>query len=277
MLSWLVRGRFTYANVASTFALVFAMSGGALAAKHYLLTSTSQIKPSVLTALKGRSGPHGATGATGAQGPAGPTGPQGTAGAGTAGAAGANGTSVTSGVLPSGNASCKEGGSEFVSASGKTFACNGAKGKEGPAGPEGVCSTSSCVLPAGTTETGVWGTGTPLAKKASTGGTGLAIPISFPIPLANEVKGSNVHIFEGETIPAGCTGEVVEGIVTHLGAESGSFCVYVRFNTELPASGLETFDPEAAEPGTGRSGTLLVNTIIGEEGALAFGTWAVTG
>ncbi|HEX2701912.1 MAG TPA: hypothetical protein VHM72_00585 [Solirubrobacteraceae bacterium] len=69
--------RLTYANVAATVALVLAMSGGAFAASRYLLTSTKQIKPSVLAKLKGSRGPagtagtpgtHGATGATGATG-----------------------------------------------------------------------------------------------------------------------------------------------------------------------------------------------------------------
>jgi hypothetical protein len=55
----------------ATFALVFAMSGGALAAHHYLITSTKQIKPSVLKSLKGNTGKTGNTGAPGAQGPAG--------------------------------------------------------------------------------------------------------------------------------------------------------------------------------------------------------------
>jgi hypothetical protein len=74
----ILRKRITYANVAATLALVFAMSGGAWAAKHYLVTSTKQIKPSVLKALKGKAGPKGATGAAG---PAGPAGPAGAAGA----------------------------------------------------------------------------------------------------------------------------------------------------------------------------------------------------
>ena len=42
----------TYANVAATLALVFAMSGGAPAANHYLITSTNQISPKVLKELK---------------------------------------------------------------------------------------------------------------------------------------------------------------------------------------------------------------------------------
>ena len=43
-----MREKITYANVAATLALVFAMSGGALAAKHYLVTKTNQISPTVL-------------------------------------------------------------------------------------------------------------------------------------------------------------------------------------------------------------------------------------
>jgi hypothetical protein len=79
-----MRRHLTYANVVATLALVFAMSGGALAAKHYLVTSTKQIKPSVLKTLRGKTGPrgaagaNGATGATGATGPGGPAGPSGT-------------------------------------------------------------------------------------------------------------------------------------------------------------------------------------------------------
>jgi hypothetical protein len=61
----------SYANVAATLALVFAMSGGALAARHYLVNSTKQISPKVLKKLKGRAGPQGATGPQGKEGPQG--------------------------------------------------------------------------------------------------------------------------------------------------------------------------------------------------------------
>jgi hypothetical protein len=43
--------RLTYANVTATLALLFSMSGGALAANHYLINSTRQINPRVLRAL----------------------------------------------------------------------------------------------------------------------------------------------------------------------------------------------------------------------------------
>jgi hypothetical protein len=74
------RRHLNYANVVATLALVFAMSGGALAAKHYLINSTKQIKPSVLKSLKGNSGKTGAAGPGGPAGPAGPAGPGGPAG-----------------------------------------------------------------------------------------------------------------------------------------------------------------------------------------------------
>jgi hypothetical protein len=73
----------SYANVVATLALVFAMSGGALAAKHYLVNSSKQINPKVLRQLKGAAGPPGSPGATGGKGPAGPkgeTGPKGDTG-----------------------------------------------------------------------------------------------------------------------------------------------------------------------------------------------------
>jgi hypothetical protein len=72
-----MRSRFNYANVTATLALFFAMSGGALAAKHYLINSTKQINPKVLRALKGNMGPTGASGLTGKEGPAGKEGPPG--------------------------------------------------------------------------------------------------------------------------------------------------------------------------------------------------------
>jgi hypothetical protein len=70
-----MRRHLNYANVIATLALFFAMSGGALAAKHYLINSTKQINPKVIKKLKGNTGPRGATGATG------PIGPQGKEGA----------------------------------------------------------------------------------------------------------------------------------------------------------------------------------------------------
>ncbi|MFL5831119.1 MAG: hypothetical protein ACJ76X_14490 [Solirubrobacteraceae bacterium] len=82
-----------YAEVAATLALVLAMGGGALAAGHYLITSSKQIKPSVLRHLRGARGPRGAVG---------PKGPAGLAGgAGSPGAGGLPGAGV-GGIFGSG-------------------------------------------------------------------------------------------------------------------------------------------------------------------------------
>jgi Collagen triple helix repeat (20 copies) len=101
---WLrsIRRHLSYANVAATMALLFAMGGSALAADHfvasstktesteftpqpkskefnYVITSIGQISPKVQAELKatekaGRAGPAGATGSPGPPGPSGATG-----------------------------------------------------------------------------------------------------------------------------------------------------------------------------------------------------------
>jgi hypothetical protein len=75
-----MKPRLTYANVAATLALILATSGTAIAAKHYIITSTRQIKPSVLRQLRGKAGPAGHQGPGGPAGPPGPQGPGGAAG-----------------------------------------------------------------------------------------------------------------------------------------------------------------------------------------------------
>ncbi|MGO9489674.1 MAG: hypothetical protein ACLQBB_11665 [Solirubrobacteraceae bacterium] len=72
-----MRKHLTYANLTATLALVFAMSGGALAASHYLINSTHQINPKVLGQLRGARGRTGAVGSIGPVGPQGVTGPPG--------------------------------------------------------------------------------------------------------------------------------------------------------------------------------------------------------
>lgn len=61
------------ASAVALVVLFFALGGTALAAKHYLITSTGQIKPSVLSKLRGNTGPAGPVGPQGTQGPAGPS------------------------------------------------------------------------------------------------------------------------------------------------------------------------------------------------------------
>ena len=77
------RRRVSYANVVATLALIAAIGGGTAwaAAHHYKITSTNQIKPSVLQKLRGANGNNGANGSPGATGATGATGVTGAAGA----------------------------------------------------------------------------------------------------------------------------------------------------------------------------------------------------
>jgi hypothetical protein len=87
------------ATVLAFAALVIALTGSAIAAKKYLITSTGQIKPSVLAKLQGNTGPAGAKGDAGAAGAKGDTGAAGTNGTnGTDGTNGTNGSSATNGM-----------------------------------------------------------------------------------------------------------------------------------------------------------------------------------
>jgi len=246
----MLRRRFTYSNVVATLALVFAMSGGAYAASKFLITSTKQIKPSVLAQLKGKAG---ANGVAGAQGPAGPVGPAG--GVGPVGPGGAPGTNGEPGT-------------------------EGKAGKNGTNGKEGSPWTVKGALPVGSTETGVWMMG-PVAEGVE---SFARTTISFPIPLTAPMANSNVHVFEGTTIPTGCSGTVVgppgEEVVAELKAASGSFCVWVRPFSPIKAEHIEAFDLEAnstVTPGVGTHGVQLVSGQALKENEEILGTWAVTG
>ena len=170
----------------SVVALVFGMTSGAFAAK-YLITSTNQIKPSVLKKLKG---PKGATGAAGAQGPAGPQGP-----AGTNGKDGTNGTDGAKGATgPTGPTG--------VGAAGPTGP-TGSTGVTGPTGPTGAGATG----PTGPTGEGTTGPTGPTGE-GTTGPTGPTGPTGEPGTPGGPPGPTGPT---GETGPTGPTGPTGEG------------------------------------------------------------------
>jgi hypothetical protein len=213
-----VRRRFTYANVAMTLALVLAMSGGAYAASKYVITSSKQIKPSVLKQLKGKAGANGAqgpSGAAGAQGPAGGPGPQGPQG--------------------------KEG----------------LQGKEGPKGDQGAPGQNgttgfTATLPSGKTETGAWAV-ISNEQKRSFFSISFPIPLASEILVANSHLVSRAEV-EEDKLPTGCSGTAAEPgaapgnlCVFEGGAEGEAFKAGAIFNPGV-----------AGQQGAGMTGAAVV-------------------
>jgi Collagen triple helix repeat (20 copies) len=95
----LIKRRASPAMGVALVALALALGAGAAYAKgHFIITSTSQIKPAVLAKLRSARGTNGSNGANGTNGSVGAKGPAGATGAtGTAGSNGANGTNGTNG------------------------------------------------------------------------------------------------------------------------------------------------------------------------------------
>ena len=275
-----LRTRFGIPGVISVIALVFAMFGGAYAASnssggHAVASKAKKAK----TGQRGPRGPRGATGPAGPQGPAGlagPAGPQGAKGdPGTAGSPGSAGTSVTSTELSIGDENCENGGSEFTSASGTTYACSGGEGPEGPAGADGS-PWAVGGLPAGATETGTWAMGEYLTP------TFAEMSISFTVPLA-EGKTVAVHMITNtgeEELPGGTKqpSTICTGSKTNPTAPPGNLCIY-----QLSKSAMTYFNavnPMTGAPSTaGRVGALLTFGAAGGEFGEASaikGDWAVT-
>jgi hypothetical protein len=256
-----IRRRLCYANVAATLALVFAMSGGALAAGHYLLTSTSQISPKVLKALKGKSGQRGLAGPAGAAGAKGET-----------GAAGAAGT-----VGPAGPAGPK----------GET----GAAGAPGATGKEGSPWTAGGTLPAGKSETGVFGD----VNNPGAGVRPLVALASFAIPLKAAPTMVVVGVEEGQgepkeneqaklenerrarngepelplTIPADCKGNVKAPE-----AVEGNLCIFLHRTENVNEADLTSpfYDELVASSGV----VVGIERPEESEGFALEGSWAVT-
>jgi hypothetical protein len=254
-----IRNRITPSTVIATVALMLAMSGGAYAAGKYLITSTKQIKPSVLKQLTGKAGAPGAPGAAGAGGPGGAQGPQGPAGPG--------------------------GGPGKEGAPGK----EGEKGKEGAKGKEGSPWTAGGTLPSKATETGAWSFGEGLTEAT------IHVPVaSFTIPLAAPLTGAGcgtnppeatcqVHYIneKGKEVPAPfeeVTSAKCHGTAEQPTAEPGNLCVYASEENHVVAINKFIANPGKAVSTEGEAGTTgaIVNFVPVGANPHGDGTWAVT-
>jgi hypothetical protein len=284
-----LRRHLTYANVAATLAVVFAMSGGAYAlsgAAQKPVVSGDVVSAHVAKAKKrskdgagarGPMGPRGATGAAGAQGPTGPQGPEGEKGPagekGAAGAAGkegaqgpqgpagpqgpqgAKGQSVVSESFEGKQGKCEYGGSEFKVGTSATYACNGKTGSGGSGG----------TLEQGKTEAGLWSVST--AGYSPLGPDSAILTITFPTPLVKQKEEIKlVYLESGEEKPE-CPGEL-----NKPEAREGYLCLYSVGTHEIefvPGFSGATFGQFVGFVGRNSKGELT------PEGA-AVGSWAMT-
>lgn len=259
-------------------ALVLALAGTAYAAKKYVITSTKQIKPSVLKKLEGQDGAPGGPGAVGPVGPGGPVGPVGPKGPegpegpdgpqGDQGLPGVNGKTVLSGTATPTAGTGTLGDFYIETDLSKIYgpkAGTGANGGWGTGtdliGPEGSPWTAGGTLPSTKTETGAW------SMLLDGSGNGLTA-ISFTIPLAAELANANVHLAPNANCP---------GTVEDPKAAAGHLCVY---SADLSGGGaLSPTIVKTAAPfplgGASKGGAILFIG-GGTPGNVGGGSWAVT-
>jgi hypothetical protein len=203
----LLRRYLTYANVLSTLALFLALGGSAVAAQRYLVTSTTQLSPAVVSSLHGAIGARGLRGYLGERGPKGDVGAVGDRGAegpqgakGDAGPIGAAGIKGDTGAI---GATGIQGAKGDTGPTGVTGAVGpqGNPGSQGPAGPTGGIGSVGPQGPKGLTGAqGVKGDAGATGAAGPTGPPGLPGALAGSVPSGVTIKG--VYGFETDVPPS---------------------------------------------------------------------------
>lgn len=225
--------------IVACLALVFAMAGGALAAKGGLTGKQRKEVAKIAKHYAGKRGPRGKNGQNGQNGTNGAPGAKGDKGAnGATGPAGQTGAPGAPGA-------------------------NGKNGVNGTNGEDGACSNAKpvCTLPPGGTETGVW-----IATSAR------FIEMSFNMAMAaapvevNYVKENGKELFGAghseERSPVNCLGTPEEPK-----AAAGHVCMYALVETPDFKFNFEETPP-----------AILFKTgaMVNVSGTAGWGSWAAT-
>lgn len=259
----------------AVIAMLVALTGGAFAAAGAL---NAKQKKEVTKIAKKYAGKPGAAGAKGDPGPIGGQGAKGDQGV--QGVAGKPGTSVTAVEIPPEEAECEERGGALIEKEGTPGAIEICSGEEGSPW------TAGGTLPPGATETGSWAFNGTEADAAG----GIRVPISFPIPLAQEIiKKEHVHFGVAGSDIAG-PGTVfkpggacpTESGLTGPGAfkptaKPGELCVYQNEEEGLfGASFSKIYRYAENSKGAASAGAVLLFEPTGPV-AIGAGSFAVTG
>jgi hypothetical protein len=253
-------------------ALVLAMVGGAYAAGGLTKSQEKQVTK-IAKKYAGKPGANGTNGTNGAPGAAGKNGENGAPG--TPGTSGANGKTVLHGTGAPAVGLGTEGDFYIDTATDKIYGPKTAVWGAGTElkGKAGNPWTLGGTLPASTepgcpcTETGTWAFGAVPSPAAF-----VSVPISFPIPLADELSETQVHFLAKGAAPT----TECPGTAAAPQAEPGNLCVYTRQLSEELEGELQVFlRPGGGGEGAGTAGSVLVFGNPKQE-ANGFGTWAVT-
>lgn len=272
--------------IVSVIALVFALAGGAYAAKSGLSSKQKKevksIATSVAKGLQG-TGPQGPKGDPGVAGSAGKDGTNGTNGKD--GTSGTNGKSIKLTPVAPGAAECGELGGALLKEEGGS-----APAVEVCTGKEGSPWTAGGTLPPEATETGMWGfTGGTQTITTEVGGVeeeitigdteGVRAPISFALPLKEVLGESNVHFqtepnfTDFDELGPGGSEVGCKGTNQAPKAPPGHLCVYR--GSLVGATFLETKTPGGGTKGAGVPGAVMNFEMTGGP-ARGFGSFAVT-